>query len=206
VDSTFARAARSASAPLVVGDPEHEKKMRGAGVEGTSACGVLDNADLVNLHVALELQELALQAKIVLRLFNTSLASAIRSLVGNVTVLSPTELAVPAFIEATLRGSAAFKFRVGDRRVAVQEVESDDRRLRLALAEAESTEGEPGLFSVEAPRVLGIVDRGRTVETRQTSPEPIGDLDARIARRGGRHRPGAGGARAPCRTAGRGRC
>ena len=182
-DSPFARAARSASAPLVVGDPEHEDTLREAGVEGASACGLLANADLANLHVALELQELAPQARIVLRLFNTSLASAMRSLVGDVTVLSSTELAVPAFVEAALRGSAGFTFRVGDRQVAVQEVEGGDRRLRLALAEAESMEGEPGLFPVDAPRVVGIVDRGRAAEARESSPEPIGDLDARIARR-----------------------
>ena len=51
-DSPFAHAARSASAPLVVGDPEHEDTLREAGVEDASACGLLANADLANLHAA----------------------------------------------------------------------------------------------------------------------------------------------------------
>ena len=182
-DSPFARAARSASAPLVVVDPEHEATLWEAGVEGASACVLLVDADLANLHVALELQELAPQARIVLRLFNSSLASAMRSLVGDVTVLSSSELAVPAFVEAALRGRAGFTFRVGDREVALQEVDSSNPQLRLALAEAESMEGEPGLFPVDSPRVICIVDRGRAAETRGSSPEPIGDLDAYIARR-----------------------
>ena len=79
--------------PLVVGEPEHEDTLREAGVEGALACGLLIEADLANLHVALELQQLAPQARIVVRLFNTSLASAMRSLVREVTVLSTTELA-----------------------------------------------------------------------------------------------------------------
>lgn len=181
-DSTFARAARAASAPLVIGDPEHEDTLREAGVEGASACGLLAKADLANLHTALELQDLAPQARVVLRLFNTSLADAVRSLVGDVTVLSSTELAAPAFVVAALRGGG-FAFRVGDRQVAVQEVAGIDPRLRLALAEAESEEGEPSLFPVDAPWVVGIVDRGRAAETREPSSETTGDLDARIAQR-----------------------
>lgn len=182
-DATFARAARATRASLVVGDPEHEDTLREAGVEGAFACGLLANADLANLHAALELQELAPQARVVLRLFNISLADAVRSLVGDVTVLSSTELAAPAFVAAALRGGAGFAFRVGDRRVAVREVAGIDPRLRLALAEAESEEGEPSLFPVDAPWVVGIVDRGRVAETRGPSSGPTGDLDARIAQR-----------------------
>lgn len=182
-DARFARAARATQAPLVVGDPKHEDTLREAGVEGASACALLANADLANLHAALELQELSPQARIILRLFNTSLADAVHGLVGNVAVLSSTELAAPAFVVAALRGGAGFAFRVGDRQVAVQEVAGIDPRLRLALAEAESEEGEPSLFPIDAPWVIGIVDRGRAAETREPSSEPISDLDARIAQR-----------------------
>jgi len=182
-DTPFARAARAARATLVVGDPEHEDTLREAGVEDASACALLANTDLANLHAALELQELSPRARVVLRLFNPSLADAVRSLVGDVTVLSSTELAAPAFLVAALRGGAGFAFRVGDRRVAVQEVAGIDPRLRLALAEAESEEGEPSLFPVDAPWVVGIVDRGRAAETRELGSQPTGDLDARIARR-----------------------
>ncbi len=63
-DAPFARAARGAEVTLVVGDPEHEDTLREAGVEGASTCGLLANADLANVHTALELQELAPRARL----------------------------------------------------------------------------------------------------------------------------------------------
>ena len=100
LEAPFARAARAAGIPLIVGDPEHEDTLREAAVDGASVCGLLGSADLANLHIALELQELAPQARVVLRLFNTSLAGALGGLLGDVTVLSATELAAPAFVAA----------------------------------------------------------------------------------------------------------
>ena len=81
-EAPFARAARDAGVPLVVGDPEQEDTLEKAGVEEASGCGLLGDVDLTNLHVALELQELAPRARVVLRLFNTSLAGAIQGLLG----------------------------------------------------------------------------------------------------------------------------
>src|ERR671920_2511990 len=134
--------------------------LREAGVGEAAVCGLLGNTDLANLHVALELQELAPRARVVMRLFNTSLTVPVRGMLGDVAVLSSTELAAPAFVEAALRGSVGFELRAGDRQVAVQEVDRGDPNLWLALAEAESEEGEPGIFPVDAARVVGIVDRG----------------------------------------------
>ncbi len=175
-DAPFARAAREGGVPLVVGDPEQEETLEKAGVEKASVCGLLGYVDLTNLHVALELQELAPRARVVLRLFNTSLAGAIQGLLGDVAVLSATELAAPAFVEAALRGSVGFELRAGDRQVAVQEVDRQDPNLWLALAEVESEKGEPEIFPTTAQRVVGIVDRG-PADTSASSPEPAGGLD-----------------------------
>ena len=179
-EAPFARAAQTAQVPLVVGDPENEDTLREAGVEEASVCGLLGDADLTNLHVALELQELAPRAKIVMRLFNTSLTGAISGMLGDVAVLSATELAAPAFVEAALRGSVGFDLRAGDRQVAVQEVDIGHPDLWLALAEAESEEGEPAIFPVDAPRVVGIVDRGPAGKD-EPSSEPAGGLDTLTA-------------------------
>ena len=176
-DAPFARAAQEARVPLVVCDPEQEDTLREAGMERASVSGLLGNADLANLHVALELQELAPRARVVMRLFNTSLAGAIHGLLGDVAVLSATELAAPAFVEAALRGSVGFELRAGDRQVAVQEVGREDPNLWLALAEAESEEGEPRIFPVDAPRVVGIVDRGPATETGDSRAAATGGLD-----------------------------
>lgn len=101
-EAPFARAARAVGVRLVVGVTDQEDTLREAGVGDASACGLLADADLTNLHTALELQELAPRATVVMRLFNYSLAGAIRGLVGDVTVLSATEIAAPAFVAAIL--------------------------------------------------------------------------------------------------------
>jgi Trk K+ transport system NAD-binding subunit len=181
-DSPFARAAGSSRVPLVTGDPEHAETLREAGIADASACALLANSDLANLHVALALEELAPDARVVLRLFNASLAAAVRRLVGSVTVLSAEEIAAPTFVEAALRGTADFRLRVGDRRMAVQEVDRDDPYCWLALADARAERAEPRLFPTDGRQVVGLVDTGGVVAA-ETAPEPRGALDLRIAQR-----------------------
>jgi TrkA-N domain len=112
-EAPFSQAAQAAQVPLFIGDPENVDTLREAGVGEASVCGLLGDADLINLHVALELQELAPRARVVMRLFNTSLTGAVRDMLGDVAVLSSTELAAPAFVEAALRGSVGFELRAG---------------------------------------------------------------------------------------------
>lgn len=104
----FARAAEAGGVPIVIGDPQRHQTMHEAGIAHAVACGLLAGADLANLSVALALEELSPQARVVLRLFNSSLAGTVQRLVGDVTVLSAEEIAAPAFVEAALRGSADF--------------------------------------------------------------------------------------------------
>jgi len=181
-DSSYAEAARATQVALVVGDLQDEKTLREAHVEGARACALLASGDLANLHLALEARELAPEAKLVLRLLDTSLAGPIRELVGDVVVLSASELAAPVFVEAALRGSADLAFRVGDRQVALQEVDTVDPRPRLALAKAENGDGAPELFPTEATRVLAIVDQGQ-VGPAPPDPWAGGALEMRIAAR-----------------------
>jgi len=179
----FARAAQAAQVPLVVGDPLSEETLRAAGIETARACALLGDSDLANLHVALEVEELAPEARLVMRLFNTSLAGPVRELIGDVAVLSASELAAPAFVEAALRGSAGLVLHVGDHQATVQEVDVGDPRLRLALAESEAGDREPQLFPEDAARVVGIVDQGPLAENQEPDFASRGALELRIARR-----------------------
>lgn len=181
-DNPFAEAAKAAQVTLVVGDLEDEDTLREAHIERARSCALLASDDLANLHLALEARELAPEVKLVVRLFDTSLAGPISELVGDVVVLSASELAAPVFVEAALRGSATLGFRVGDRQVALQEVDTADPRPRLALAKAESDNGEPELFPVEAVRVLALVDQGQAGRA-QPDPSAGGALEMRIAAR-----------------------
>lgn len=183
-EAPLAHAAHAAGVLLIVGEVEKTETLRAAAVEGARACAFLGSGDLANLHAALEVQELAPEARVVLRVFDAALAQTMRDLLGDAVVLSAEELAAPAFVEAALRGSADFTLRVGDRQVTVQEVDGDDPRLWLALAEAD-VDGEPALFPRSADRVLGIVDQGQLTEARE--PGMGGDLDVRIRRRAGGH-------------------
>ena len=168
---------------MVVGDPLREETLRAARIETARACALLGDSDLTNLHVALEAEELAPQVRVVMRLFNTSLAGPIRELVADVAVLSASDLAAPAFVAAALRGTADLALRVGDHQATVQEVDLGDPRLRLALAEAEPGNREPQLFPENAVRVVGIVDQGRAEESGEQDFASRGALEVRIARR-----------------------
>ncbi len=99
----FAVAARAASVTLVFGDPTHVDVLRDARADRARSCGLLCDADVPNLHGSLVLQELAPAVRVVLRLPNSSVGASLRDLLGDSVVLSPTDLAAPAFIEAALR-------------------------------------------------------------------------------------------------------
>jgi Trk K+ transport system NAD-binding subunit len=181
-DTAFARAADSADVPLVVGDPDSARVLEEAGIAEARACGLVANSDLTNLHGALALEELAPNARVVLRLFNAALGRMVHGLVGNATVLSAEEIAAPTFVEAALRGSADFRLRVGDRRMAVEEVDREDPYCWLALADVVTGSAEPRLFPTYGRRVWGLVDKGGVVAD-EPAPEPRGALDLRIAQR-----------------------
>jgi Trk K+ transport system NAD-binding subunit len=181
-DTAFARAAQAAEVPLVVGNPQSTGVLREAGVAEARACGLVANSDLTNLHVALALEELAPDARVVLRLFNAALGRMVPRLVGDAVVLSAEEIAAPTFVEAALRGSADFRLRVGDRRMAVEEVDREDPYCWLALAEVVTGSAEPRLFPTSGRRVWGLVDKGGVVAD-EPAPEPRGALDLRISQR-----------------------
>ena len=181
-DSAFARAADAADVALVVGDPRTSRVLEEAGVAEARACGLVANSDLTNLHVALALEELAPTTRVVVRLFNTALGRMVQRLAADVTVLSAEEIAAPTFVEAALRGSADFRLRVGDRRMAVEEVDRDDPYCWLALADVATGGAEPRLFPKGGRRVWGLVDKGGVV-AEELAPEPRGALDLRISQR-----------------------
>jgi Trk K+ transport system NAD-binding subunit len=181
-DTAFARAADAAEVALVVGDPQSTRVLEEARVAEARACGLVANSDLTNLHVALALEELAPTARVVVRLFNTALGRMLHRLTADVTVLSAEEIAAPTFVEAALRGSADFWLRVGDRRMAVEDVDRENPYCWLALADAATGGTEPRLFPPDGRRVWGLVDKGGVV-AEEPAPEPRGALDLRVSQR-----------------------
>jgi Trk K+ transport system NAD-binding subunit len=95
--------------PIVEGDCTNLATLRRAGVERSSAVLVVISDDLVNLQTALLARELHPGARIVIRLFNQRMAQHLRDLPVQVTALSLSAVAAPAFVLAAacpnLRGA-----------------------------------------------------------------------------------------------------
>lgn len=103
-----ARAAAAAGSRLVIGSPTAPGTWEQAGVEGAQAVGLLSADDLTNLNAALLGGEHADAPRIVVRLFQADLAHGVeRMRGGRGTVLSDTDEAAPAFLQAALSATRA---------------------------------------------------------------------------------------------------
>jgi Trk K+ transport system NAD-binding subunit len=73
-----------------------------AGVADATAVALVDREDVVNIHRALRVQELAPGVRLVVRLHATALGGRLRLLLPTATVLSVSATAAPAFVTAAI--------------------------------------------------------------------------------------------------------
>lgn len=180
--SPIAAAARAAGATLVIGAPHDRATLDRAEADRASACALVCDDDLANLNATLALRDIATSAALVVRMDDGEFGAAVQTLIGPATILTPALLAGRGFVQAALRDRAPFVLVVGDRRLAVLEVDAGDPRLLLAIAGADGTAGTAGtLFPTGEGRVIGIVDQGRVA--REVPTADLGALDVRIATR-----------------------
>lgn len=182
-----ARAAREAGARLVVGDPALARTWEEAGLDRALAVGVLGSDDLKNLNSGLLAAELTDTIPLVVRLFASGLASGVETLfAGRAVVLSATEVAAPAFLQAALSGNTGQRVTIAGRVLEVAEVAPDDPTLVVALCNADTPTFDllPGPER-SADLVLGLVDRrAPAVVGRGALPGRMGiDQAARAGRR-----------------------
>lgn len=190
-----ARAAVRAGARLVVGDPSSAETWTQAGCATAAGVGLLGEDDLANLNAALLVAELNADARIVVRMFSSDLAPGIGQLLGGRgTVLSATEVAAPALIQAALSGNTGQRLTLARHVLEVAEVDRDDPRLVVALCNPDApTDVFPARADLQE-RVIGLVDPTAVVETaRGALPSTVAQLhldreDPRARRR--RRRPG----------------
>jgi Trk K+ transport system NAD-binding subunit len=151
-------AARGAEA-LVVGDVLDAAAWDAAGLAGAQAVGLLGPDDLANLNAALLVAERHPSCRIVVRLFAADLAGGVaRMLGGRGVVLSDTEVAAPAFLRAALSGNTGQRVTVAGRVLEVAEVDRDDPRLVVALANADTPTDVLPARAALAGQVLGLID------------------------------------------------
>ena len=109
-DDTEPFAARMAQlgARLVKGSKRDIETLRAAEIERAEALALTDSDDVGNIHAALAAQEINPQLRLVVRMYNRRLTPRIDVLFDHCTVLSPSEIAAPAFVSAAIDDSQVF--------------------------------------------------------------------------------------------------
>ncbi len=145
------------------------------------AAGVLGPDDLANLNAALHIAETHPDCRIVVRLFSTDLRASIDRLLGDrASVLSDTELAAPAFLQAALSGNEGAAVVVAGRRLEVAEVDPDDPRLIAALANADTPTEVLPLKADLGSRILALIDpEGMIYGARGALPQHVAAIRVR---------------------------
>lgn len=108
-----------ARARVVVADRIDERLFREVGIAATAGLALTAQNDVDNIHFALQAREVAPGLRLVMRMFNTSLAHSIEPLLGNCKVLSDGEIAAPALVASALREVATNPVRVAQRTLVV---------------------------------------------------------------------------------------
>ena len=130
-----------------------------AGLKDARAVGLLGADDLENLSAALLVAEGAADVLLVVRMFSTDLAGGIGRVLGDrATVISETEVAAPAFLQAALSGNTGQRVSIAEHVLEVAEVDAEDPRLVVALCNAETPTDVLPPRAELAERVVGLID------------------------------------------------
>ena len=103
---------------VILADPDAHA-FRDAGLTTADAVAVVFGDDLANVRAAMTAEEVCPGVRIVLRLFNETLATSIGRLFTDAAILSDTAIAAPAFVSAALGVEEPIAVRVAGRQVRV---------------------------------------------------------------------------------------
>lgn len=126
-----------ARARVVVVDRIDERLLREIAVGGSAGLALTAQNDVGNIHLALQAREVAPRLRLVMRMFNTSLAHSIEPLLGNCKVLSDAEIAAPALVASALREVGTNPVRVSQRTFVV--ARRDDVAARFVVCSLADT-------------------------------------------------------------------
>ncbi|PSK62133.1 Glutathione-regulated potassium-efflux system protein KefC [Micromonospora sp. MH33] len=104
---------------VVRADRLDEATFHRAGLAGADGLALLHQDDVGNMHAALCAQEVEPRLRLVVRMFNTSLANGLRQLFPDSAVLSDASISAPAFVAAALGELAPTHFRHAGRTLYV---------------------------------------------------------------------------------------
>ncbi|MCW3839211.1 NAD-binding protein [Micromonospora yasonensis] len=100
-----------AGVQVILADRLDEATFHRAGLAGADGLALLHQDDVGNMHAALCAQEVEPRLRLVVRMFNTSLANGLREFFPDSAVLSDASMAAPAFVAAALGELAPTHFR-----------------------------------------------------------------------------------------------
>ncbi len=115
--------ARALRVPVLVKDATQSETLLEAGVERADTLLVCTNNDMANIATTLRARELNKTIRIVVRMFDDTLASQMRSLLQVEAVYSASMLAAPFFAGAATRTEVAQSFVVGDQEFSMARLE-----------------------------------------------------------------------------------
>ncbi|HSD84278.1 MAG TPA: NAD-binding protein [Anaerolineae bacterium] len=138
-DKVFIPLVRERDVPVIIGDARQREVLRKAGIERASAVVCSTQDELANLDIALDARELHPDIKVVLRMFDETLASKVEKGFGIHTAFSMSALSAPAFAAAATRAHIDYSFYVGGTLLHVSQInvnrDSPLRGLTLEAAE-----------------------------------------------------------------------
>jgi Trk K+ transport system NAD-binding subunit len=148
----------------------NDEAFREARADTARSVALVGNSEVGNIHAALRVQELNADARLVIRMSNTTLGQRIRTLFKDCAVLSDGAMAAPSFVAAALGDLAPSHVRVAGRTLYVARRSDRAKNVICGLADTRRSEGSPLLLPVDqenANLVLAVADG--------TPREPLSD-------------------------------
>lgn len=139
VTNHFAVKMANLGSRIVEGPARDIETLRAAGVDRATAIALLDPDDVDNVHAALTAQELNPALRLVMRVYNVDLGERINTLFEDCVVLSPGEIAAPAFVDLVLGDGNGHVVWAGD--TALQAGPPDTMREVYTALAAETPDG-----------------------------------------------------------------
>jgi voltage-gated potassium channel len=169
--SAFLDEARDANVPVFTGDARRESLLEEAGIKRARAVIACTDDDLVNLEVCFDARKLQPHIRLVMRMFDQTLAQKIGDAFSLESSFSTSALAAPLFAAAALNARVHGAYRLGDTLMVTVEVPLDDRSSLKdrSVADIEETLGAP---------IVGITRRGRPPTHRFARTETVKAGDA----------------------------
>ncbi|HEY2674653.1 MAG TPA: NAD-binding protein [Rugosimonospora sp.] len=133
-----------------------------ADLADATALALVSQDDAGNIDAALLAEEINPGLRIVVRMFNQSLAAGVHALLRDCAVLSESAIAAPGFVAAALGEGAPTYLRVADRTLVVarrSEVPAEDVVRGLAIVAPAASEGTGNTGDPDEPELLPDDDR-----------------------------------------------